>query len=97
MISVKKLGGGGDSAIKEMINKSNMLGIELIELLWIPRNRLPHLATIDVIGYKVPIVSNSTNIFDDSNPDSEWIDGTVKFYNDDEGRCWGYIYDTETN
>lgn len=97
MIAQKTLAGGGDTAFKMMSNNAAMLGIDLIELLWIPRNRLPHHGVIDLIGYKVPIINSGSDIYEDERPDSEWIDGTVKFYPDDNGRCWGYVYDTEDN
>lgn len=97
MIGEKNLSGGGDIALKTMLKNSAMLGIDVIELLWTPRNRLPHMAVIDVVGYKFPRMTANTNIFDEDTPDSEWIDGTLKFYPDDSGYCWGYVYDTEEN
>jgi len=97
MIAIKKLLGGGDTAVKEMINNASMLGLDVIELLWIPRNRLPYPNVLDVIGYKFPLISGGTNLYDDVLPSSEWIDGTLKFYPDDSGRCWGYVYDTDEN
>lgn len=94
---MKKLSGGGDTALKEMIDISSILGTELIELLWIPRNKAPYPYTVEVIGYKVPIMDRNINMFEDKLPESNWIDGTLKFYPDDAGRCWGYVYDIPEN
>jgi AraC-like DNA-binding protein len=97
MISLKKLDGGGDTDVQKMMENASMLGIELIELLWIPRNKLPHYSVIDLIGYFIPLIDKNTNIFDEDKINREWIDGTVKFYPDKNGRCWGYVYDVPEN
>lgn len=97
MITVKKLGGGGDIAVTTMINNAAMLGVDIIELLWIPRNKLPHMGVIRVSGYKTPIIDAGANIYEDGSPSSDWVDGTLKFYPDDNGHCWGYVYDTKDN
>lgn len=97
MITIKKLAGGGDAAVKEMLEVAAMLGIDVIELLWVPRNRLPYMYTMEVVGYKFPIIDKNTNLFNDDVSPSSWIDGTLKFYPDTSGRCWGYVYDIDEN
>lgn len=96
-IAVKKLDGGGDTALNDALNKAAMLGIDIIELIWIPRNRMPYFGIMEVNGFQFPTVSINANVFDDTIPDSNWIDGTLKFYPDDAGRLWGYVYDTKEN
>lgn len=97
MISLKQLGGGGDSVVKEILDTAAILGVDVIELLWVPDNRLPYHAVVDVQGYRVPIINNGANIFDDDKISGDWIDGCLKFYPDQAGRCWGYVYDTPEN
>jgi hypothetical protein len=97
MITEKRLSGGGDIALKEMINISSVLSKDLIELLWIPRNRQPYPSVVTVVGYKFPIVNHNMNMFDSDTLESDWVDGILRFYPDDHGRCWGYVYDTEEN
>lgn len=96
MISFKKLGGGGDKDVEKMVETASIVGVDLIEMIWLPKNGLPYFAVAEVIGYKVPIINRNSNIFDDVQANG-WIDGTLKFYPDATGRCWGYVYDTDEN
>lgn len=99
MVSIRKLAGGGDLAHEQMIGIANSLGVDVIELLWLPRNRLPFYGIPSVSGYKKPVVDRSTiSTFDDIGEGStSWIDCTVSFYPDENGFCYGLVYDCETN
>jgi hypothetical protein len=96
--TIKKLDGGGDLKVQKMIEAASILGVDLIELLWKDSNGLPRYSVAEVIGPKVPVISKETINFDDGGTsDAMWIDGTVHFYPDVNGRCWGYIFDTSEN
>lgn len=98
MISARKLAGGGDKDHESMINTANTIGIDLIELLWLPRNRLPFYGIANVSGYKKPIVDRGIVSFDDNDTSStDWIDCTISFYPDENGFCYGLVYDCEYN
>jgi len=85
----------GENEVEAIFENASLLGVELIEVYW---NRLSP-SVHKVIGYKVPIVSHQNpNYFEAQvNINSEWVDGTLKFFPDKNLRCWGYIYDTEEN
>lgn len=98
MISKRKLSGGGDIAFDEMLSIASSVGVDLVELLYIPRNKLPHYGTPTIAGYQIPIVNTTTVTFDnESDGGVRWIDGVVKFYPDENGYCYGYVYYTGVN
>jgi len=96
MISVKKLSGGGDVAVEKMIENASLVGVDLIEVRWVTKNNLPRWSVAQINGFKVPNM-NGISFEDDNAHVSSWIDSTLKFYPDANGRCWGYIYDTPEN
>lgn len=92
---VRKLGGGGDIDVEKMIETATGTGIDLIELLWTKdTGTRPNIAKI--IGFKFPIVSSPDSFSVDINV-QKWVDGQLKFYPDQNGRCWGYVYDIPEN
>lgn len=98
MITKRKLSGGGDIVFDEMMSIASSVGVDLVELLYIPRNKLPHFGTPSITGYQIPIVNTGIVSFDgDSDGGARWIDGTVKFYPDENGYCYGYVYYTGVN
>lgn len=98
MITKRKLSGGGDINFDEMMSRASSVGVDLVELLFIPRNKLPHYGTPTITGYQIPITDVTTVTFDgDGEGNSRWIDGTVRFYPDENGYCYGYVYYTDTN
>lgn len=98
MIAVRKLSGGGDKEHEQMISIANMVGVDLIELMWIPRNKMPYYAVVTVAGYKKPVIDRSELKFDETGESRvEWIDSFVKFYPDEFGQCYALIYDCPEN
>lgn len=98
MITKRKLSGGGDIKFDEMMSVASSVGVDLVELLYIPRNKLPHFGSPTIAGYQVPIVNTSVVSFDsESDGGARWIDGTVKFFPDENGYCYGYVYYTSVN
>lgn len=93
----KNLSGGGDAEFDKITSNANILGVDTIELVWVPHNRLPHYGTIQVSGYQVPIINNSSIAFDEDVQSGTWIDGAVKFFPDDRGVCYALVYDTDVN
>jgi hypothetical protein len=93
---VKKLAAGGDTAVEKMLEVASLLGINIIELLWIKEGNQPRMDVSVVVGFQVPIVNN-INPQDDVVSPNGWVDGILTFYPDAQGRCWGYVYDTEGN
>jgi hypothetical protein len=96
MVVLKKLDGGGDKALEKMVEDASVIGCDLIELLWLTKNGQPRWSIAQIIGFKYPVVGKAGNLLDDVQAES-WVDGTVKFYPDVNGRCWGYIFDTKEN
>ena len=96
MNNYKTYSGGGDKEVESMIGTSALLGVDLIEVMWIPRTGNPRWAVAKIAGFLFPIVRNVDPTKEDITADS-WIDGTLKFYPDPNGRCWGYIYDCPEN
>lgn len=98
MIVNRKLSGGGDKEHEIIANTAATVGCDVIELLWLPRNRLPHFGIPRVAGYKKPLLDRTTVSFDDPTVDGiAWIDSDVKFYPDENGFCYGLIFDCEDN
>jgi phage pi2 protein 07 len=64
--------------------------------MWIPKNGQPRYDVAEVNGFKIPKIGKSTGIEDTIRADF-WYDGTVKFYPDANGRCWGFTYDIPEN
>lgn len=96
MINIKKLDGGGDKEVEALMDEAALLGVDLIELMWTPRGGKPRFSTAEVCGFEVPIGSGGERVSID-NVKSSWIEGRAKFYPDKNGRCWGYVFDTEKN
>lgn len=96
MINSRKLAGGGDTAVEQMVETAALIGTDLIELLWTPRNRQPRHAVARVIGFKEPITDGVVDI-DEETAKTGWVDGTIYFYPDANGNCWGYVYDSTEN
>lgn len=93
---IRKLSAGGDSDVSKMIENASMLGINVIELLWIKEGNFPRMDVSIVIGFQFPKMSNINPLEENISPEG-WVDGILKFYPDLQGRCWGYVYDTPTN
>ena len=96
MINYKKLVGGGAEDVEKLVDEASVIGVDLIELMWTPRNGLPRESVARVVGFKVP-VKTGNDIITSEHANASWIDGEAKFYPDPNGRCWGYVYDTEAN
>ena len=96
MINYKKLMGGGAEDVEKLVDEASVIGVDLIELMWTPRNGLPRESVARVVGFKVP-VKTGNDIITSEHANAAWIDGEVKFYPDPNGRCWGYVYDIEEN
>lgn len=96
MVDSKRLSANGDKVIPLMIETSSLLGIDLIEVVWTPRNGQPRHTPAEIIGFKFPVMGDVT-FTEDVIEANGWIDGTLMFYPDSAGRCWGYIYDTPEN
>lgn len=96
MVESKRLGGGGDKAVPQMVESASMLGIDLIELMWIPRNGQRRSSVAQINGFRVPIMGE-INYLSDNIEANGWIDSTLKFFPDNNGTCWGYVFDTPEN
>ena len=96
MISSKNLTSGGDVDVPKFVDISVSTGIDLIELMWIPRDGQPRATSPEVHGYKYPKVIGDEDLFAET-VNVEWVDKILKFYPDGSGRCWGYVFDTEYN
>ena len=96
MMNVKKLDGGGDKIVEQMMENATLLGIDLIELMWVSKNGVPRWSTAKISGFKLPVISKISPVDDDVTAEG-WIDGTLYFYPDKNGRCWGYVYDCPEN
>ena len=96
MISSKNLTSGGDVDVPKFVDISVSTGIDLIELMWIPRDGQPRATAPEVHGYKYPKVIGDEDLFAET-VNVEWVDKILKFYPDGSGRCWGYVFDTEYN
>lgn len=95
-INTKKLSKIDADVVDAMIDVSNQLGVDIIELMWTPFNGAETYSIQELHGFKFPIMGE-TNVLKDVDEVSEWVEGILKFYPDGKGRCWGYIYDTEEN
>jgi hypothetical protein len=93
MLVIKKLSEGGTDDLTNMIEQASLAGCDLIECVWNESKKIARRTAAQVIGFKVPTGAR----IDESGAVSEWIDGTVKFYPDNNGVCWGYIFDTPEN
>jgi hypothetical protein len=93
MIAIKKLNNGGDKTVEKMIENSSLLGVDLIELFW--SKKRDDMA--QVVGFMIPVVNSSDTLLNDDISSVTWIDGTLHFYPDMKGVCWGYVYDTPQN
>lgn len=96
MISSKNLTSGGDVDVPKFVDISVSTGIDLIELMWVPRDGQPRATAPEVHGYKYPKVIDDGDFFAET-VNVEWVDKPLKFYPDNNGRCWGYVFDTEYN
>jgi len=96
MISSKNLTCGGDVDVPKFVDISVSTGIDLIELMWVPRDGQPRATAPEVHGYKYPKVIDDEDFFAEA-VNVEWVDKPLKFYPDNNGRCWGYVFDTEYN
>jgi len=96
MISSKNLTSGGDVDVPKFVDISVSTGIDLIELMWVPRDGQPRATAPEVHGYKYPKVIDDEDFFAEA-VNVEWVDKPLKFYPDNNGRCWGYVFDTEYN
>jgi len=96
MISSKSLTSGGDVDVPKFVDISVSIGIDLIELMWIPRDGQPRATPPEVHGYQYPKVIDDEDFFAEA-VNVEWVDKPIKFYPDGSGRCWGYVFDTEYN
>jgi len=96
MISSKSLTNGGDVDVPKFVDISVSTGIDLIELMWIPRDGQPRATSPEVHGYQYPKVIDDGDFFAET-VNVEWVDKPIKFYPDGSGRCWGYVFDTEHN
>lgn len=96
MISSKNLTSGGDVDVPKFVDISVSTGIDLIELMWIPRDGQPRATSPEVHGYQYPKVIDDGDFFAET-VNVEWVDKILKFYPDGSGRCWGYVFDTEYN
>jgi len=96
MISSKSLTNGGDIDVPKFVDISVATGIDLIELMWVPRDGQPRATAPEVHGYKYPKVIDDEDFFAEA-VNVEWVDKPLKFYPDNNGRCWGYVFDTEYN
>lgn len=97
MLAKRKLSGGGDVVFDKYIAIAGTTGVDLVELLWIPRNRQPYYGTPAIVGYEVPIQDNVMISFDSDGGTCSWTSGSIKFFPDDGGFCYGYVFLTETN
>lgn len=95
-ISLKGLSGGGDKDVEAILENASILGIDVIELMWLPKNGQPRWDTAEVNGFKVPRIGKLTGV-EDTIRAEYWYDGTAKFYPDKNGRCWGFVYDIPEN
>jgi hypothetical protein len=95
-VVIKKLSGGGDKDVERMMENASVLGLDLIELLWIKDGSNPRHDVVTVVGYEFPNIGK-INPLEDSVKAESWVDGILKFYPDAQGRCWGYVYDTLVN
>jgi uncharacterized protein YwqG len=85
----------GENEIDNIFDNAASSGTDLIEVCW---NKLrPSIAK--VTGFEVPSVKYAADSDFSVNIETnvKWVEGVVKFYPDANNRCWGYIYDTETN
>jgi len=96
MINTKRLSGGGDTVVEKMMENSALIGSDLIELVWTPRNKQKRFAVARVVGFKVPIVDSNLDITE-NDITAGWVDGSINFYPDAAGNCWGYVYDSKEN
>lgn len=96
MRDVSKFGGGGDKIIREYYDNASLLGVNIIEVLWVSKTGLPIYDVMEIRGFKYPVMDDSP-VLDDLVTSAKWIDGTLKFFPDGKGRCWGYIFDIPEN
>lgn len=97
MIIPKELLGEGNDEVKKILTLASTVGCDVIELLWVPDNGQPRFAVAEVSGYKKPVVGDAGFSVEDDIKVDGWVDYTLKFYPDVNGRCWGYVYDTPEN
>jgi len=96
MISSKNLTCGGDVDVPKFVDISVSTGIDLIELMWVPIDGQPRATAPEVHSYQYPKVIDDEDFFAET-VNVEWVDKPLKFYPDNNGRCWGYVFDTEYN
>lgn len=82
--------------VSKMIDVSVATGIDLIELLWIPRDNNSRATSPEIQGYEFPITTGNEDFFSEV-VKVDWVEKTLKFYPDSSGKCWGYVFDTEYN
>lgn len=96
MIFTRKLD-GGEKKVPKFFEQSASTGVDLIELLMIPRNKGPYFSPFEIQGYEYPIDRIGGDMFDENGTVCDWVDGTLVFYPDEKGMCYGYVFDTEKN
>jgi len=96
MISSKNLTNGGDIDVPKFVDISVATGIDLIELMWLPKDGQPRATSPEVHGYQYPKVIGDEDFFAET-VNVEWEDKPIKFYPDNNGRCWGYVFDVKEN
>lgn len=98
MISSKNLTNGGDIDVPKFVDISVATGIDLIELMWLPKDGQPRATSPEVHGYFFPKKMGSDDIdFFTDEINVEWEYKPIKFYPDNNGRCWGYVFDVKEN
>jgi hypothetical protein len=96
MISSKSLTNGGDVDVPKFVDISVSTGIDLIELMWVPIDGQPRATAPEVHSYQYPKVIDDEDFFAET-VNVEWVDKPLKFYPDNNGRCWGYVFDIKEN
>jgi hypothetical protein len=96
MISSKNLTCGGDVDVPKFVDISVSTGIDLIELMWVPIDGQPRATAPEVHSYQYPKVIDDEDFFAET-VNVEWVDKPLKFYPDNNGRCWGYVFDIKEN
>ena len=85
--------GGPD--IKKFLELASNAGIDTIELMWNDLRK----QSAQIIGVEYPSVYVRKNEKRSGRVDFNvsWIDGDIRFYPDQNDRCYGYLADTENN
>ena len=85
----------GDVIIEKLFEDLSSLGVDAIELRYNNKTGMPTYDVVEINGFKFPRLGNIN--LQTGTPEGMWVDGTLRFFPDKNGVCWGYLPDIPEN